>query len=99
MSNVSPMKLDSPERPLSKLQTLLDLKQQPVSAEDHSKQVKDELSLSQQRILQGSINSKTSNKSIELMHHHHNTSPSRIVLIDMQQGKSIFNSGVNKTDG
>jgi hypothetical protein len=60
--------------------------------------VKEELSFSHQRVLQGSVNSKTSNKSIEFMHHHQNASPSRMVLIDMQQGKSIFNSGVNKTD-
>ena len=79
------------------MQTTLD-SQQLVSADDLSKQVKDELSLSRQRILQGSVNSKTSNKSVEFMHPHQHTSPSRIVLIDMQQGKSIFNSGVNKTD-
>ena len=97
ISNLSPVKLDVPERPLSKMQTTLD-SQQLVSADDLSKQVKDELSLSRQRILQGSVNSKTSNKSVEFMHPHQHTSPSRIVLIDMQQGKSIFNSGVNKTD-
>jgi hypothetical protein len=90
------MKVEAPERATSKLHTPLD-PQQPGSADDLAKQVKDELSLSRQRVLQGSINSKTSNKSIEIMRHQ-NSSPSRMVLIDMHQGKSIFNSGVNKID-
>ena len=90
------MKLEVPERAASKLHTPLD-PQQPGSAQDLPKKVKENLSLSRQRVLQGSINSKTSNRSIEIMRHH-NSSPSRMVLINMHQGKSIFNSGVNKTD-